>query len=156
MQTIRNYTDTKHEYDIAKARLNWLMDKKEKLFSECFPLTSKLNDTGGSKSTSTSDPMGLFVEKLTKVDVFSGKSLHEDIEEQCSLVNSLEKYLHVMEKSLCKMKGIEHQLYYDIVCKNKKPSEAVNDIATITGKDVSTIWKYNYRKIKKELKKLKV
>jgi len=156
MQTIRNYTDTKHEYDIAKARLDWLMLKKERIFSECFPLSAKVNETGGGKGTSTSDPMGVYIDKLTTVDVFTGKSLYEDIEEQCTLVNSLDNYLKTMEQALCNIKGIEHQLYYDIICKGYTPSQAVNNIAEKTGKDVSTIWKYHYKKIKKELKKLNV
>ena len=39
MLTIHTYTDTKCELEMAKARLNLLLDKKEVLYCKYFPIT---------------------------------------------------------------------------------------------------------------------
>ena len=39
METIRTYTNTKCELEIAKIRLSFLMDKKEQLYAKYFPVT---------------------------------------------------------------------------------------------------------------------
>ncbi len=154
MFTIRNFTDTKCELDVAKTRLNFLMDKKERLYCKYFPITPTLKKVmvdGGEKNN---DKMADYLHELHEIDLGTGKSLAEEITYQQQNIDKLQGYLNNMSDSLSKMTGIEYKLYYEIVVKGVNISKAVGNIANETGKDTSTIWKNYYSKIKKDIKKL--
>jgi hypothetical protein len=139
---------------MAKTRLSWLMDKKERLYCKYFPLVSNLKNEmvdGGNKNN---DVMADYIHELYEVDIGTGKSLAEEIKYQQENVNILQSYLNDMSTSLSKMTGIEYQLYYEIVVKGVGISKAVGNIAELNDKDTRTIWKNYYSKIKKDIKKL--
>jgi hypothetical protein len=139
---------------MAKTRLSWLMDKKERLYCKYFPLVSNLKNEmvdGGNKNN---DVMADYIHELHEVDIGTGKSLAEEIKYQQENVNRLQSYLNDMSTSLSKMTGIEYQLYYEIVVKGVGISKAVGNIAELNDKDTRTIWKNYYSKIKKDIKKL--
>lgn len=153
MQSIKNYTNTKCELEMARARLNWLMDKKEKLYCKYFPVTVKpkeLRVDGGQSS----DKMSEYLQELYEVDLGTGRSLASEIEEQQINIDKIETYLLKMNKSLSEMKGLEYQLFYEIVVNGTNISKAVDKIAEENNKESNTIWKNYYRKIKNELKKI--
>lgn len=152
MYTIRTYTNTKCELEMAKTRLNLLMDRKEKLYSKYFPITSKQKEvsvTGGEHDT---DKMALYLHELYLVDVGTGMSLAGEIDEQQEVVNNLQAYINTMESTLAKMSGIEYDLYYEIVVNGTQITKAVEKIAEKHDKDEQTLWKNHYRKIKKDVK----
>jgi hypothetical protein len=154
MFTIRNFTDTKCELEVAKTRLNFLMDKKERLYCKYFPITPTLKKVmvdGGEKNN---DKMADYLHELHEIDLGTGKSLAEEITYQQQNIDKLQGYLNNMSDSLSKMAGIEYKLYYEIVVKGVNISKAVGNIANETGKDTSTIWKNYYSKIKKDIKKV--
>lgn len=154
MFTIRNFTDTKCELEVAKTRLNFLMDKKERLYCKYFPITPTLKKVmvdGGKKNN---DKMADYLHELHEIDLGTGKSLAEEITYQQQNIDKLQGYLNNMSDSLSKMAGIEYKLYYEIVVKGVNISKAVGNIANETGKDTSTIWKNYYSKIKKDIKKV--
>lgn len=154
MFTIRNFTDTKCELEVAKTRLNFLMDKKERLYCKYFPITPTLKKVvvdGGEKNN---DKMADYLHELHEIDLGTGKSLAEEITYQQQNIDKLQGYLNNMGDSLSKMTGIEYKLYYEIVVKGVNISKAVGNIANETGKDTSTIWKNYYSKIKKDIKKV--
>ena len=155
MDTIRTYTNTKCELEMAKARLGLLMDRKEELYCKYFPMTQKIKEDVVSESHTKNDKMAAYVHELHEVDIGTGKSLAEEIEEKRAVVESLQQYLSIMEDTLSKMKGIEYALYYEIVVKGVRVSRAVSYIAERYNRDDQTIWKYHYSKIKKEIKTLK-
>ena len=62
--------------------------------------------------------------------------------------------MNSMNDSLSKMKGIEYQLYYEIVVKGVNVTKAVENIADKNNKDTSVIWKKYYKKIKKDVNKI--
>ena len=155
METIRTYTNTKCELEMAKTRLSLLMDRKEQLYAKYFPVTKKLKDDivkGGEKDK---DKMAMYVHELNEVDIGTGRSLAQEIEYQRGVVDMLAYYVNVMSDTLAKMTGIEHALYYEIVVKGVRPSKAVSNIAERFNVDDSTIWKRHYWKIKKDVKKIK-
>lgn len=154
MFTIHTYTDTKCEIDIAKTRLNLLMDKKAKLYCKYFPVTSKINDVAVSGNNNDSK-MEDYLHELHEVDLGTGMSLEEEIQFQQSNIDTLQSYLDIMSNSLAKLSGIEYQLFYEIVYKGLSISKAVENIAKANDKEVDTIWKNYYRKIKKYVKRLK-
>lgn len=154
MFTIRNFTDTKCELEVAKTRLNFLMDKKERLYCKYFPITPTLKKVmvdGGEKNN---DKMADYLHELHEIDLGTGKSLAEEITYQQQNIDKLQGYLNNISDSLSKMTGIEYKLYYEIVVKGVNISKAVGNIANETGKDTSTIWKNYYSKIKKDIKKV--
>lgn len=155
METIRTYTNTMCELDIAKSRLGSLLDRKEQLYCKYFPLTAKLKDdiiTGGERNN---DKMDRYLHELYDEDIGTGNSLAEEINYQRSVVDNLTAYLAEMSDALSRMVGIEYELYYEIVVKRKGITRAVECIAEKNDKDAQTIWKHYYPKIKKEVKRLK-
>jgi hypothetical protein len=155
MDTIRTYTNTKCELEMAKARLGLLVDRKEALYCKYFPITAKIKeimvDGGGRKN----DNMADYVHELHEVDIGTGRSLSDEIEYQRGVVENLQQYVNMMDDALGKMNGIEYALYYEIVVKGVRISRAVSAIAERYNKDDQTIWKYHYPKIKKDVKTLK-
>ena len=156
METIRTYTNTKCELEMAKARLSLLMDRKEQLYCKYFPVTQKLKEDivqGGKKDN---DKMAMYVYELNEVDIGTGRSLAQEIEHQRDIVDRLTRYLNEMNETLSKMNGIEYSLYYEIAVKGVRVSRAVSNVAERYNKEDRTLWKYHYPKIKKDIKKLKM
>lgn len=155
MYDIRNYTNTKCELEMAKTRLNLLMDRKEQLYCKYFPITSKLKEVmvDGSRNN---DKMADYLHELHDVDIGTGKSLEEEITYQQQNVDKLQGYLNVMADSLSKMTGIEYQLFYEIAYKGVKITKAVENIAVANDIEPQSIWKNYYKKIKKYVNRVKV
>lgn len=154
MFIIRTYTNTKCELEMAKTRLNILMDRKEKLYCKYFPITAKAKEVvvdGGEKEN---DKMALYLHELYLVDIGTGMSLAGEIDEQQENVNKLQSYLNDMESTLSKTSGIEYSLYYEIVVNGLNISKAVERVARDYDKDTQTIWKHHYKKIKRDVKKV--
>lgn len=156
METIRTYTNTKCELEMAKTRLSLLMDKKEQLYAKYFPITPKLKDDVIKGGKQDNDKMALYVHELNEVDIGTGRSLAQEIEYQRTVVDKYKRYLDEMGETLSKMRGIEYSLYYEIVINGVNTSKAVSNVAERYNKDDQTIWKYHYKKIKENVKKLKM
>ena len=155
IETIRTYTNTKCELEMAKTRLSLLMDRKEQLYAKYFPVTQKIKEDiikGGSRDN---DKMANYVHELNEVDIGTGRSLAQEIEYQRSIVDKCKRYLNDMTDALSKMQGIEYSLYYEIVVNGVNTSQAVSNVAERYNRDDHTIWKYHYNKIKNDVKKLK-
>lgn len=153
MFTIHTYTDTKCELEMAKTRLNLLMDKKEKLYCKYFPLTSKPKEVMVDGGEHNNDKMADYLHELHEIDIGTGKSLADEITYQQENVNNLQGYLNDMTDSLAKMTGLEYKLYYEIVVNGVRISKAVSNIAEKNNTDISTIWRL-YKTIKKDVKKV--
>lgn len=67
----------------------------------------------------------------------------------------LETALENMDRALLEIKDIEHIIYREIVINGLGVTKAVERASEMSGKDVGTIWKYYYPKVKKELSLLK-
>lgn len=155
METIRTYTNTKCELEMAKARLGLLMDRKEQLYCKYFPMTAKIKADVVSGGQRNNDKMADYVHELHEVDIGTGRSLADEIDYQREGVEKLQQYVNQMNDALAKMNGIEYALYYEIVVKGVRISRAVSNIAERYNRDDRTIWQYYYSKIKKEIKTLK-
>lgn len=156
MYAIRNYTNTKCELEMAKTRLNLLMDRKEKLYCKYFPITPKLKEVVVDGGTRNNDKMADYLHELHDIDLGTGKSLAEEIAYEQANVNKLQGYLNDMSDSLSKMTGIEYQLFYEIVFKGVNITKAVDNIASSNNIEPVTIWKNYYKKIKKYVNKINI
>ena len=155
MYTIQNYTDTQCELDIAKTRLNLLMDRKEKLYCKYFPITPQLKQDVVDGGDKTKDKMADYLHDLYDIDIGTGKSLAAEIEYQQEHVDKLENYLDTMNENLKKMTGIEYQLFYEIINSGNSITQSVRAIADRNNIDIRNVWRNHYKKIKKYVKKLK-
>ena len=154
MFTIRTYTDTKCELEMAKTRLTKLMDDKERLYYKHFPLTPKLKQDVVDGGERNNDKMADYVHELHEVDLGTGRSLADEIVYQQENVNKIQNYINSMDGILKKMIGIEYQLFYEIACKGVPITKAVELIAERNELDTRTVWRNHYKKIKKYVKKL--
>lgn len=67
----------------------------------------------------------------------------------------LETALERMREALANIKDVEYMIYAEVVINGLNVTKAVERVSELTGKDVGTIWKYYYPKVKKELASLK-
>ena len=130
MYAIRNITNTKCELEMAKTRLNLLMDRKEALYCKYFPVTSKIKEIMVDGGERNNDKMADYLHELYEVDVGTGKSLAEEISYEQENIEKLQGYLTEMAESLNNMTGIEYQLFYEIVYKVKNITKSVEKIAS--------------------------
>lgn len=157
MIVIRNYTDTKNELEIAKNRLYILETRQQQLFSKYFPITSFIKDVDiQSSHISNDDNMVNYLTEMDKIDHDTKMSLRDEIMCQKAIINTLKPYIANMECNLRTMKSIEYKLYYAIVVEARGITGGIDHVSLDTGKDVSTLWKYYYPKIEKEIKKLEI
>lgn len=155
MYDIRTYTNTKCELEMAKTRLNLLMDRKEKLYCKYFPLTPKLKDISVDGGEKNNDKMADYLHELYEVDIGVGKSLAGEIEYQQETIEKLQGYLTIMSDSLSKMTGIEYELFYEIIFNGTKITKAVDKVAEKNCIEPQTIWKNYYKKIKKPINRIR-
>lgn len=155
MFAIRTYTNTKCELEMAKTRLNLLMDRKEKLYCKYFPITSRAKEIHVDGGERDNDKMAMYLHELYTIDIGTGMNLADEINEEQATVDKLQLVLNNMESTLANMTGIEYDLYYEIVVNGTQITTAVEKIAEKHDKDTQTIWKYHYKKIKKDVKKIK-
>lgn len=71
-----------------------------------------------------------------------------------NIINLQIELLNQMEKDLKNLNGIENRLYYEIVVKGMRVSKAIEKISLEEDKDVSTLWKNYYPKVKKRIGQL--
>lgn len=154
MITIKTYTNTKCELEMAKKRLAYLMDRKERLYCKYFPITPTLKEDIVDGGEQTNDKMADYVHELHEIDIGTGMSLAEEIRYQQEHVNRLQGYVNDMTETLSKMTGIEYELYYEIIVNGLNRSQAVSKIAEKHGKDDRTIWKYHYANIKRDISRV--
>jgi len=65
-----------------------------------------------------------------KSKMLIGKSLEEEIIYQQEIVDKLKNYLDIMSNSLSKTKGLEYQLFYEIVYNGVNITKAVENISS--------------------------
>lgn len=80
-------------------------------------------------------------------------SLVKEKETLTNYINKLNDYLKSMENNLRNLTGITNKLYYQIVVNGLNVTKAVDIVARDEDKDVSTIWKNYYPKIKDMIKR---
>lgn len=154
MSAIKYYTDTKIEYELAKMRLNTLLNKKEEIYTKYFGIKSPSKFSEVTISHSYKDKMIEYLNELEE-EKRNGVTLQEEIENVKKEIERLEAVLNDMEKRLAKLNGIEDRLYYEIVVNKKKVTEAVEYIADTFYLTDRTVWKNYYSKIKGDIKKLR-
>lgn len=155
MKAIRNYTSTLLEFKIAKARLDYLLLKREELEVRYCGVKGISYDNIGTKNQ-PSDRDGLleFVIAITTPDPNTGLSLDDEIEEKSQEVVNLYQTLTKMTKAITQLQDIEAQLYRAIVIDGKQVSQAVKDVAEASYVSESSIWHNYYPNIKEELRKV--
>lgn len=70
------------------------------------------------------------------------------------IIKFQENLLLQIETDLSEMTGIQNKLYYEIVINGISISQAIDKIAKEENKDISTLWKNYYPKVKERLIKL--
>ena len=94
--------------------------------------------------------------KDTKIELEIAKSRLAIIEADCMLlkeqIKNLSSNLLKIEANLKELSGIEHKLYYQIIVKGSNVTRAIDKVSYDVDKDVSTLWKVYYPKIKDKIK----
>ncbi|MDD3392598.1 MAG: hypothetical protein PHE54_03580 [Bacilli bacterium] len=81
--------------------------------------------------------------------------LNEEKEQLLVFSQMLSTNLEAIDKSFKQLDGIESSLYYEIVFKGLSVTKAIDKVAFKYNKDISTLWKNYYPKVKEKISKLK-
>lgn len=151
----RSYCNSIIELKVAQERLQYLQNKKEELFTlYIMPKAMQVDNVGGQNKPKNTDNVMRYVVAVNTPNE-NGLSINEEIELLQKQVNHLTALLETMTKSLISLKGIECQLFVEIMINGSKPSEAVNKIAEQSYMSVANVWKHYYPQVKKEMEKVK-
>lgn len=151
MGALKNYNNTQQELAIAQERLNILINKKTKLHTKYFAITSKIKPVMTASSIDKSKMTNYMIE-LTKIDPKTGMSLDQELKLTANEIFKLQESLNTMTANLLEMTGIEYDLYREIVLRGVNVTKAVEKVADIYNKADTTIWNVYNKKIKKILK----
>ena len=78
--------------------------------------------------------------------------LNKEKESLIELKSNLDNILNLIEVKLKELKGIEKELFYEVIVKGTNITRAVDKVSITYDVDPSTIWKYYYPKIKDDIK----
>ncbi len=155
MKAIRNYTTTLLEFKIAKARLDYLLLRREELeVKYCGIKGFTYDNIGGQNMPDGRDKMMEFIIAITTPDPDTGLSLDDEIEEKTHEVLMLYDTLTVMTKTIRQLRDIEAQLYRAIVIDGQPVSQAVVSVAEANYMTDRNVWNRYYPRIKEDLTKL--
>lgn len=82
------------------------------------------------------------------------KQIMKEKESLIELKNKLDNFLLKIEDKLKEVKGIERELFYEIIVKGTNVTKAVDKVSFAYDLDTSTIWKNYYPKIKEDIKRI--
>lgn len=71
-----------------------------------------------------------------------------------NVIKEQERILEKMENNLLNLTGIENKLFSEIVINKTSISKAIEKVAEEEEKDISTIWKNYYPKVKKKINEI--
>ncbi len=83
------------------------------------------------------------------------KSIANCTEKLSVTKKKLKEKMSIIENDLKALKGIENELYYEIIVNGYKPTKAVDIVAFKEDIDASTIWKKYYPNVKNKINDFK-
>lgn len=101
----------------------------------------------------TKHELGIFEKRLNLILKYEERFKEEKIKLN-EMIALQKKILFQMEKDLKELDGIENKLYSEIVINGMRVSKAIDKIAMEEEKDVSTLWKNYYPKVKRKIDNL--
>ncbi len=97
--------------------------------------------------------LSLLIKRREIVDEYIKKYIEES-RNLNQLINLQINILNQIEEDFRKLNGIEQKLFKEIIINGMSISKAVEKVAEEEEKDVSTIWKNYYPKIKDKIKEI--
>lgn len=82
------------------------------------------------------------------------EELNKEMTNLTEIIEIQKRIITQIKKDLTELKGIEYNLYSKIVVYGINVSRAIEQVSVEEEKDVSTLWKNYYPKIKNRLKKI--
>lgn len=150
MTAISSYHNTLNELAIVRARCDYLINRKDALFTHyCLPKSFKAGEGGGGNNPQ--DNVRKYVIAITTPDEKTGMSIDEEIEYLQKQMTDLHKTLAKMAQSMLELDGIELQLYTEIIINGLKQSKAISKVARANYLTESAIYKTYLPKVREEI-----
>ena len=154
MSAIRNYSNTLIELRSCEQRYRFLREKREVYYVKYLGAKSPVYGKVGGSTNWTPDNMSIFLDLISRKNEKTGMSLDEEMEVLSGEMSEYNRLLREMAKSLKMMRGIEYELYTEIVINGLTVSNAVKRIAEKNFMSENNVWVQYYPRIKDEIKKL--
>lgn len=151
---LQSYTDTKMEVMLLEARVEFLENKKLEIFTKYFGLKSPQWDKIPTLSDPNQDKNILYITEMAKKQN-NGLTIDQELEIDKKQLEKAKRTLAKMDKMLQELKGIEYQLYYEIVVNEINVNQAVKRIAENNYMSVDNVYHVYYPKIKAEIHQLR-
>lgn len=152
----QSYSNALTELSIAHKRLNYLQERKEDLFTMyCMPKAIQVDLIGGQHQPTYTDKVNAYVVAINSPQSVNGLSINEEIEQLTKRINHLTLLLQQMTKQLVDLKGIECELFVEIMINGSRVSDAIKIVAAQHYMSQSNIWHNYYPKVKEYIGKVK-
>nr|DAY06931.1 MAG TPA: hypothetical protein [Caudoviricetes sp.] len=92
-------------------------------------------------------------ERKNIISIYIKKLMYEE-EQINNIIKEQNNTLNKIENNLLNLTGIEYKLFSEIVINKMNVSKAIEKIAEQEDKDVSTIWKNYYPKVKDKINEM--
>lgn len=145
-----NYNNLYRYYQMELFNLKVLEEKKEKIRSKYFKITSSTSENIAQNTNNNYNRYDSYLIDLER------EQLLEQIQEKHNYINKLNYYLKKIEYNLSELRGIEYRLFYKII-NGVNISKAVEEVASENcsnnkkPQEESIIWKKYYPNVKKEI-----
>lgn len=145
-----NYNNLYRYYQIEVFNLKILEEKKEKIRSKHFKVTSSISDNKSTRTNENQDSYNAYMIELEK------ENLLEKIEKQKNTINKLSYYMNKINYNLSELTGIEYRLFYKVI-NGVNISKAVDEVVSENcynnkkPQESTIIWKKYYPNVKKEI-----
>ena len=149
---MKNYINTQCDLDLARTRLDVLLEKKENIQRDYIMAGYKKSLKTGLEGFEAQN-MSLYIRELLDKNPATNQSLIQEIVWVRKEIRILEQTLDQMKKILYRMNGIARELFAEVACNGLSPTKAVEKVSEKENVDYRTGWRY-YKKIKPQLQKL--
>ena len=148
MDVLVTYSECQVEYQVLSTRYNYLMNKKAEISQMLLGIHSpSLEKIGGSNPSELGHKVILFNEEINVKKQPNGKTINEEMMDLEKKMDRLVEIMKEIESVISRIRGIEAQLFYQIMINGLKPTEAVEKVARENYISQETAWR-KYRNIK--------
>ena len=133
MKAMKNYINTQCDLDLARTRLDVLLEKKENI-QRAYIMAGYKTSLKPNAQSFEAQNMSLYIRELLDKNPATNQSLIQEIVWARKEIRILEQTLDQMKKILYRMNGIARELFVEVACRVRRSGEAISCCCCRTGR----------------------